>query len=164
MEKYDLSSLKVLITERQAPMRTLIRQVLREFGILDTFEAASPEDGFEVFNQETPDLVLCDWAPNFDGLSLLRNIRTRPDSIFPQAPVIMVTAYNETTHVYEALDSGMTEYLSKPLSARLLYTRFVSVIENKRRFIRADNFTGPDRRRRSGNKFGGGNRRNETTA
>ena len=105
------------------------------------------------------DLVLCDWAPDFDGLGLLRNIRNHPDSVYTQAPVIMVTAFNETSHVFKALDSGMTEYLSKPLSARLLYTRFVSVIENKRRFIRADNFIGPDRRRQ-GNKFDGNERRN----
>lgn len=164
MEKYDLSGLKVLITEKQAPMRTLIRQVLREFGIRKIFEAASPEDGFDIFNRESPDLVLCDWAPDFDGLSLLRNIRTHPDSVSPQTPVIMVTAYNETTHIYEALDSGMTEYLSKPLSAKLLYTRFVTVIENKRRFIRAGHFTGPDRRRRHTSDFGGENRRDDSDA
>ena len=163
MENYDLSQIKVLVTEKQAPMRNLIRQVLIEFGIQEIFEASSPEDGFEVFNQETPDLVLCDWAPNFDGLWLLRSIRTDPDSIYPQAPVIMVTAFNETNHVYEALDTGMTEYLSKPLSARMLYTRFVSVIENKRSFIRADSFIGPDRRRR-GHEFGGDERRIENAA
>jgi len=160
VKRYDLSNIEVLIVEKQPPMRTILRQVLREFGVKKTFDASTPEDGFDVFSEKSPDLVLIDWAPDFDGLSLLRKIRTDEDSTFPQVPVIMVTAYNETSHIYEALDAGMTEYLTKPVSAKLLYQRIVSVIENKRRFIRAGEFIGPDRRRRKG-VFGGQDRRGE---
>ena len=58
----------------------------------------------------------------------------------------MVTAYDETSHIFEALDAGMTEYLSKPLSAKLLYLRIAAVIENKRPFVRASERTGQGRR------------------
>ncbi len=163
MRTYDLSNLKVLIVEKHPPMRIMLRQVLREFGIMETEDASTPEIGFEVFNEQKPDLVLCDWAPDFDGLSLLRRIRTDEECEFSQAAVIMVTAFNETSHIFEALDAGMTEYLSKPLSARLLYLRIVSVIENKRRFIRVGDFIGPDRRRRQG-IFGGVERRHDENA
>ncbi len=146
MNMYDLSQISVLIVEKHPPMRTMLRQVLKEFGIDNVYDAPTPERGFEEFNQSKPDLVLVDWTPNFDGLSLVRDIRNHEDSIFPQAPVIMVTAYNESNHIYEALDAGMTEYLSKPVSAKLLYLRSASVIENKRRFTRAGGFIGPDRR------------------
>lgn len=148
MNLYDLTNLKMLIVEKQAPMRAMLRQVLRELGVAEVFDATSPENGFEEFNISRPDLVLTDWAPNFDGLGLVRKIRNDETSFFPQAPIIMVTAYNETSHIYEALDAGMTEYLSKPLSARLLYLRIASVIENKRPFVRTAEFAGPDRRRK----------------
>ena len=161
MKPYNLTQISVLIVEKHPPMRTMLRQVLHELGVENIFDASPPELGFEEFNDRKPDLVLIDWAPDFDGLSLIRDIRTSDDSVFPQAPVIMVTAYNETNHIYEALDAGMTEYLSKPLSAKLLYLRIVSVIENKRGFIRADEFIGPDRRRRHGD-FAGPERRNES--
>lgn len=151
----------MLIVEKHLPMRTMLRQVLREFGVENIYDAPTPELGFEEFNESGPDLVLIDWTPDFDGLSLVRDIRTHEDSIFPQAPVIMVTAYNESNHIYEALDAGMTEYLSKPVSAKLLYLRIVSVIENSRRFIRAGEFIGPDRRRRH-NTFGGDDRREDS--
>jgi len=160
MKTYNLSQLAVLIVEKHPPMRTMLRQVLYEFGVENIYDASTPELGFEVFNGHEPDLVLIDWTPDFDGLSLVRDIRTHDDSIFPQAPVIMVTAYNESNHIYEALDAGMTEYLSKPVSAKLLYLRIVSVIENKRRFIRAGGFIGPDRRRHD-NAFGGNDRRDD---
>ncbi len=161
MNCYDLSKIRVLVVEKQAPMRTLLRQVLREFGVEKVDDAPTPEVGFERFNDTTPDLVLVDWAPDFDGLKLLQKIRTDEESVFPQVPVIMVTAFNETNHIFEALDAGMTEYMTKPISASLLYLRIVSVIENKRPFIRAGEFIGPDRRRHKG-AFGGPDRRAET--
>ena len=151
----------MLVVEKHPPMRTMLRQVLKEFGVENVYDASTPELGFEKFNEMKPDLVLVDWAPDFDGLSLVHNIRTHDDSAFQQAPVIMVTAYNESNHIYEALDAGMTEYLSKPVSAKLLYLRIVSVIENRRRFIRAGDFIGPDRRRRH-NAFGGDDRRGDS--
>jgi DNA-binding response OmpR family regulator len=151
MISYDLSCIKVLIVEKQAPMRSMLRQILHEFGVSEVFDAASPEDGFETFNQARPDLVLTDWAPDFDGLELVRKIRNDETSVFPHAAVIMVTAYSETDHIYEALDVGMTEFLSKPLSAKLLYLRIASVIENKRPFVRSAEFNGPDHRRKMKN-------------
>ena len=160
MKTYNLSQISVLIVEKHPPMRTMLRQILYEFGVENTYDASTPELGFEEFNVSGPDLVLVDWTPDFDGLSLVRDIRTHEDSIFPQAPLIMVTAYNESNHIYEALDAGMTEYLSKPVSAKLLYMRIVSVIENRRRFIRAGDFIGPDRRRHQ-NAFGGDDRRGD---
>ncbi len=161
MRQYDLSKLTVLVVEKHAPMRTMFREVLRQLGVGTILAAASPEAGFEEFNETTPDMVLVDWAPDFDGLSLVRDIRTHEDSVFPQVPVIMITAFTETNHIYEALDAGMTEYLAKPVSARLLYLRIASVIENKRLFIRANGFNGPDRRRKHRDAHGGGERRVE---
>lgn len=148
MNLYDLSKLKMLIVEKQAPMCAMLRQILRELGVGEVFDATSPEIGYEEFNNSKPDLVLTDWAPDFDGLGLVRKIRNDETSYFPQVPIILATAYNETSHIYEALDAGITEYLSKPLSARLLYLRIASVIENKRPFVRAGEFIGPDRRRK----------------
>ena len=162
MRQYDLSKLTVLVIEKHPPMRTMFREVLNQLGVGAIHTAASPEAGFEEFNETTPDLVLIDWGPDFDGLSLVRDIRAHEDSVFPQVPVIMITAFTETNHIYEALDAGMTEYLAKPVSARLLYLRIVSVIENQRYFIRVNGFFGPDRRRKRRNGHGGKDRRHAT--
>ncbi|MGH6661579.1 MAG: response regulator [Rhodospirillales bacterium] len=147
MQSYDLSKLKVLIVDSQPPMRMLLRQILREFGVGHIVEADSVDEGFREFNRVVPDLMLVDWCPEFDGLALVRRIRTGKESLFPQAPIIMVTAYGETQRVFQALDAGMTEYLVKPVSPSLLYTRIVNAIENARPFIRSKAYTGPCRRR-----------------
>jgi len=148
MNAYDLSQLSILIIEKHAPIRRLFRQVLRELGVAHIEEASSTDAGFDLFNEFQPDLLLIDWAPDFDGLSLLNRIRTSEQSSSHSVPVIMVTANTESRQVLEARDGGMTEYLAKPVSAKMLYERIVWVIEREREFIEGSNFTGPDRRRR----------------
>lgn len=147
MKSYDLSRLTVLIVEKERPMRALLRQVLREFGIRHIHEAETPAHGFDEFNHMVPDLVLVDWGPEFDGISLVRRIRTDKDSFYPQVPIIVISAFGETKRIYQAIDAGMNEYLVKPVSPSLLYVRIASVIDNTRPFIRAESYTGPCRRR-----------------
>jgi len=147
-QEYDLSGINVLIVERLAPMRKVLRDVLNQFGVKQVFAASNIEAGYATLREEDVDLVLTDWSPELDGIQLLRKIRRAPDSPNPYLPVILVTANTETRHVYQALDEGMTEYLSKPVSARLIYLRIRSIIERQRFFIRSQDFFGPDRRRR----------------
>ncbi len=61
----------------------------------------------------------------------------------------MVTAHSEIDRVIEARDAGMTEYLTKPISAKSLYQRIASTVESERQFIRVSDFFGPDRRRKN---------------
>ena len=82
----------------------------------------------------------------------------------PYVPVIVVTAHTEIHRVFMARDLGMTEFLAKPISAKLLYGRIRAVIENKRSFIKSADFFGPDRRRKSVEFEGEDKRRNSVAA
>jgi FixJ family two-component response regulator len=59
----------------------------------------------------------------------------------------MLTGYTEIERVMEARDSGITEFLAKPISARTLYSRLCSVVDQPRSFVNSEEFAGPDRRR-----------------
>ncbi|MBT3305846.1 MAG: response regulator [Alphaproteobacteria bacterium] len=148
MKNFDLSEMSALVVEKNHPMRAMLRGILRELGVQNIYDTATPEDGFDVFNHDQPDVVLVDWCPDFDGIGLLHKIRTDPESHNPFVPVIMVTAHSEVDRVIQARDAGMTEYLSKPISASRLYQRISSIVESKRAFVRASEFFGPDRRRK----------------
>lgn len=158
MQYFDLTQLSVLVVEKHHPMRAMLRAILRELGIKNIFDAGTPEAGYEKFNQNEPDLVLIDWAPDFDGIGLLKKIRTGENSNNSFVPVIMVTAHSETGRVIEARDAGMTEYLTKPVSAKRLYQRIAKIVESERPFVRVSEFFGPDRRRKK-LEYGGGERR-----
>jgi len=163
MKAYDLSNVSVLVVEKHAHMRTILRQVLRQFGIANVFDAATPPVGFQRYKDSYPDIVILDWAPDFDGLALVTKIRTGTDAANPWVPVIMCTANTEKRHIVEARDAGATEYLLKPVSAKSIYDRIVSVVDDARPFVRTKAFTGPDRRR-SAMPYGGAERRKENQA
>ena len=70
--------------------------------------------------QSTPDPDI-DRNYSLDGMAFLRRVRQSPNTPNPFIPAIVVTANTEITHVCEARDTGMREFLAKPLSARMLY-------------------------------------------
>jgi DNA-binding response OmpR family regulator len=158
MANYDLSRLRVLMVERSQIMRTMMRSVLHELNIRSIVEASSPGEGFQAFLNNAVDLILVDWGPDFDGLGLLNRVRRDRQSPNPFVPAIVVTANTEKRHVYLARDAGATDFLAKPLSAKLLYDRICAVVENERAFIKCAKYIGPDRRRRDG-AYGGEDRR-----
>jgi DNA-binding response OmpR family regulator len=61
----------------------------------------------------------------------------------------MLSGYTEYRRVTEARDAGVNEFLAKPISAKALYQRFASIIDNPRPFIRTKHYFGPDRRRQN---------------
>ena len=148
MKNYNLTQLSALVVEKHIHLRSMFRRILRELGVKKIYDAATPESGFEAYNQEGPDLILIDWAPDFDGIGLLNKIRTDPNSGNPYVPVIMVSAYSDVDRVIKARDAGMTEFLAKPISAKRLYQRITSIVESDRPFVRVSEFFGPDRRRK----------------
>ena len=148
MKNFDLTQVSALVVEKHHPMRSMLRGILRELGLKKVDDVASTESGFEEFNKKEPDIVLVDWALNFDGIGLLNKIRTNTNSSNPFIPVIMVTAHSEVDRVIEARDAGMTEYLAKLESAKKLYQRISSIVDSKRQFFRIAEFFGPDRRRK----------------
>src|SRR5438132_4610646 len=82
--------------------------------------AASGEEALDTLaNGVRPELIviLSDInMPGMDGLSLLREIKTRR----PDLPVMMVTAYGDDERRRQAAESGALQFLSKPVDFDLL--------------------------------------------
>lgn len=148
MKHCNLSNLDVLIVERHGHIRRIIRDILQTLGIRKIHEAAGEAEALDIFEEESIDMVLTDWSPSVDGIVLLHKIRDVETSSNPYVPVIILSANTEPRHVVHARDRGATEFLAKPIIAKLIYSRICSVIERGRPFISSSNFFGPDRRRR----------------
>lgn len=159
MKSYDLSQLNILVLEKHLLVRRLLTDVFSEFGVANVFSTAEPVDAFNYFVDSVPDIILCDWTPDLDGIEFIRRIRLTDESPNPYVPIVVVTANTELRHVCIARDNGMTEFLAKPVSAKTIYSRLASVIENPRPFVRVSDFFGPDRRRRESIGYTGYDRR-----
>ncbi len=145
---YDLKNLNVLLVEDDTSMRFLLRDMLNAFGI-ETVETVS--DGTKAYaslRRFAADLIITDWVMDpLDGIDFSRMERSAPDSPNPFVPIIMLTSQGAYDRVKEARDTGVTEFLIKPVTADALYSRIVNVIQNPRRFVRVNEYFGPDRRR-----------------
>ncbi len=103
--------MKVLVADDSGVMRKIILRSLAACGVFDTAEAADGAQGWEVFQEDTFDLVLTDWnMPEMSGLEFLVKIRESGSDV----PVIMVTTEGERERVIEAIQAGVTDYLCKP--------------------------------------------------
>ena len=158
---YDFKSTTVLVVDGSPAMLDLIKSVLFTFGIRNIYSASSSAQGFKIFCQENPDLVIVDWLEDPDnGLNLTQKIRKDPKSPNPFVPIIMMTGYSQKKRVVMARDSGITEFMAKPFTAKALYERIEQIIEKPRQFVKAVEYFGPDRRRKT-KEHSGSERRGE---
>ena len=150
MDTLDLSKLKILMVDDYAPMLLLLASMLRELGVKDIHQASTVADAFEKIEKVEPDILITDALMRpVDGFQLTQKIRAGEAGADPFLLVLMVSGMTEMSNIVRARDSGITEFLAKPISANLLYMRICSVISNPRSFVRTSDFFGPDRRRRS---------------
>jgi two-component system, chemotaxis family, chemotaxis protein CheY len=162
MFSVECSRLRFLIVDDNNHMRRIIRALLHGFGVREAYEAEDGAAGLEAFSSFSPDIVITDWAmPIFDGIELTRMIRQPETSTNPYVPIIMVTGHAEKRRVTEARDAGVTEFLVKPISAKALYQRIVSVVMMPRPFIKTATYFGPCRRRTPHVNYGGIERRGD---
>lgn len=161
MSNLDVSEINVLIVEDNLHFRTLIRTILQTIGFGNVEEARDGAEAFEVLSSFDADLAIIDWKMDgLDGLECVRRIRTDEDSPNKFLPIIMVTGYTEDSLAKAAREVGVNGFLGKPISAKSLMSRIVSVFEDKRDFIDSPNYFGPDRRH-SQQEFKGGERRKQ---
>jgi len=160
MSNYDLAKLKFLVVDDNQHMRTLVKQILFAFGCKDIAESADGAEALGELRMFVPDIVIVDWIMHpINGLEFVSMVRNAKDSANPYVPIIMLTGHTEREKVAEARDTGATEFLAKPLSARRLYERIINIVENPRPFIRTKTYFGPDRRRHKNFDYRGTDRR-----
>lgn len=159
MANLDISKVNVLIVEDNLHFRTLIRTILQALGVENIEESRDGAEALEVLSSFDANLAIIDWKMDgVDGLECVRRIRSEPDDRTKFLPIIMVTGYTEESLAKQARDVGVNDFLGKPISAKSLMSRIVSVLEDSRPFIQSDVFFGPDRRSHD-DKFKGPDRR-----
>lgn len=156
----SLSDLHLLVVDDNPQMRHLLRCLLRAGGFHRVTEADTANEALRTMRATTVDLVLLDWkmAP-IDGLAFARMIRWDANSPSPYAPILMLTAHTEISRVAAARDAGVTGFIKKPISTRLLFDRITSALTDTRMFVRTEDFFGPDRRRGESENYAGPFRR-----
>jgi CheY-like chemotaxis protein len=162
MPAAGFESLKALIVEDNAHMRSLLRALLNSAGIKQVVEAGNGRAALTMLRENKSDLVLSDLAMKpMDGLEFTWHVRNDEHSPNPFVPIIMITGHTEKYRVQAARDAGVTEFLAKPITAHNLFTRIAEIVERPRAFVRCDTYFGPDRRRHTQEDYAGPWRRKD---
>ena len=144
-----LKDVRVLIVDDQEFIRSLVRQMLGVLGCSHITDVPDGRSAWEIIQDSAPDLLIVDWEMQpMDGIELVKKIRNDPHSPDRFMPIVMLTAHSERPRIIAARDSGVNEFVMKPVSAKTLFSRLNSLIEHPRRFVRTGDYFGPDRRRK----------------
>lgn len=85
------------------------------------------KDFFAKLSEKTPDLILLDvMLPDLDGLSILKKVRTVPDT--KKTPVIFASAKTSEIDKVKGLDMGADDYLAKPFGVMELISRVKALL------------------------------------
>jgi len=156
----QLDSVKILLVDDNHHMRVLLTEILRAIGVRQVYEAANGAEALQTMRGEMIDIVMTDLAMQpLDGIDFVKLLRNSPESPNPMVPVIMITGHSTLRRVAEARDAGVTEFLSKPVTARGVIERITRVINHARPFVRTADYFGPDRRRHRAEDYEGPFRR-----
>jgi len=102
---------KILIIDDETEILELLSEVLQEEGY-KVVKAVDGMEGLEVFQSETPDLVVTDIKmPRKDGLEVLKGIKGSGSDV----DVIILTGHSDEATAIECLRSGAYDYLLKPV-------------------------------------------------
>ncbi len=110
---------KILYIEDEPYLGRIVRETLT----LKGYEVLHKKDGTrltDIIRQFNPDICLLDvMLPHVDGFTLGNVVR----NIFPQLPIIFLTAKSQTEDLVQGFASGGTDYIRKPFSMDELMAR-----------------------------------------
>ncbi|GHP68643.1 chemotaxis protein A [Helicobacter pylori] len=112
----------VLAIDDSSTDRAIIRKCLKPLGIT-LLEATNGLEGLEMLKNgdKTPDAILVDIEmPKMDGYTFASEVRKY--NKFKNLPLIAVTSRVTKTDRMRGVESGMTEYITKPYSGEYLTT------------------------------------------
>ncbi len=113
----------VLVVDDDIRILRMLQRMLELEGYR-VLTASNGEAALDVFDEETPDVVLLDiMMPDMDGYTVCRRIRE-----FSQVPIIMVTAKGNDEEKVQGLDAGADDYVTKPFSSNELVARVKAVL------------------------------------
>ena len=143
-----IEQLSVLVVDDNAFMRKLVRGMLMSLGVRTVYEAGDGIDALESIRANVPDVVILDWEmPLLNGPELVRIVRSPGVFPMPDIPIIMLTGHTDRRRVLETISLGVNEMLCKPVSAKALYDRLISILLRPRENVQLGEYYGPLPRR-----------------
>ena len=118
-------SISIAVIEDDKALRNAIKEWIgsdKRFKIVS--EHANAEEAVEQLPNKSPDVVLSDInLPGMNGIECVCQLKTR----MPKTQFMMLTVYDDTERIFQALSAGATGYLVKRASREELLTAIADI-------------------------------------
>lgn len=121
-----LKKLSLLYVEDDENTREELEYFL-EHKVKNLYIAKNGQEGLELFEKYQPDLIVTDiQMPIMTGIKMIKLIK----QINPNVPIVIITAYNDSENLFEAIKLNVSNYLIKPLNLFSLSEVLLSIAKN----------------------------------
>ena len=121
------NNMSILYVEDEAATREQVSRLLISKGYR-LLIAENGAAGLELYHQNKPDIILTDiMMPHMNGLEMSRAVR----DVDPDAQIICMTAFSDTSYMVEAIDIGINQFVVKPVD----FKRLLASIDHCRKVI-----------------------------
>jgi two-component system, OmpR family, response regulator len=133
IRRADGSAVRVLVVDDEPTLTELLSMALRYEG-WEVRTAGAGAEAVRVAREFSPDAVVLDiMLPDFDGLEVLRRIRSAGDDV----PVLFLTAKDAVEERIAGLTAGGDDYVTKPFSLEEVVARLRALIRRMHRAVAA---------------------------
>jgi len=126
----DQKGKKILIADDEPDIVEIIRYNLEREG----YEVTTAKDGEEALTKakiQRPDLILLDiMMPRKNGVEVCEILRSQP--AFKDTLIVFLTAMNDENIQIRGLEMGADDYISKPISPKVLMSRINALFRRNR--------------------------------
>ncbi len=121
-----LKKLSLLYVEDDENTREELQYFL-QYKVKNLYTAKNGQEGLELFEKHQPDLIVTDiQMPIMTGIKMVKSIK----EINPNIPIVIITAYNDSENLLDAIKLNVTNYLIKPLNLFSLSEVLVNIAKN----------------------------------
>ena len=140
-----MQKIKLLLIEDEEDIASLIKlqAELADYKIVVEMDGLN---GYLAAEREHPELIILDiMLPGLSGLDVCRKLKSHPE--LAKIPIVMISAKSEEVDIVLGLELGADDYVSKPFSLKVLFSRIKAVlrrgkeIEQEPTFITFGDFT-----------------------
>ena len=122
-----LNNLNILIVDDSSTSRMILKNILSEIKPNSIFEASDASEALKSLKTNQIQIVITDIVmPNISGLELTKTISQTLSHI----PVIVISSLTQEHIILEAINSGASDFLSKPIQRENLIHSIQKVMDH----------------------------------
>jgi CheY-like chemotaxis protein len=114
--------MKILLVDDEPEVCRLVKTMVEPLGVEVRTSSDSQEAAIILANEKFDGIMLDIAMPKIDGFELTRKIRSTPPN--QQAPIIMITGFDDADTIRRAFEAGATFFIGKPFSREKIYAIF----------------------------------------